>query len=86
MQNQYGRKREALLKALKEYNQPVRSKDIQYKVIELLEGKKIHVHEIGMILSDLAVAGEVIKHPRDRRINAYRWSINKGIMGGLLKC
>lgn len=76
---QYGFKRVAILKALSNAKIPVNSKAIQSTVINLMDGKNISVHELSMILLDLSISGEVIKHPRDK-YNPFRWSINRAVI------
>ena len=76
---QYGFKRVAILKAVSDAKEPVKSKDIQPIVIKLMDGKNIGVHELSMILLDLSISGEVIKHPRDK-YNPFRWSINRAVI------
>ena len=80
MRLQYGFKRVAILKAVSDAKVPVKSKDIQPIVIKLMDGKKISIHEVGMILSDLSISGEVTKHPRDKITNSYLWSINRAMI------
>ena len=80
MNQQYGWKRNILLKILGEHKQPIRSKEIRCELMSQSDYSIIGIHEIGMILSDLVIAGEVIKHPRDKNTNSYRWSINKAVV------